>query len=182
MRIPNLRIDRKLTTHVLEAPLAAPRRGVMLHYDDSSRDDWAVEWFTDPRCTNGYTWLVLDSGAVIELADPQMRTPHAGPCTTPYANSAYYGISAATNGLVPATIAQLESIAMICAALLHYHGWPADSLDERLVGHDAQAVWTSRYTPNRLLWGHTGRKVDPTGVRSDRQPIIDVAAMRNRLR
>ena len=32
----------------------------MLHYDDSSRDDRAVEWFDDPRCTNGHTWLVLD--------------------------------------------------------------------------------------------------------------------------
>ena len=27
----------------------------MLHYDDSSRDDWAVAWFSDPQCTNGVT-------------------------------------------------------------------------------------------------------------------------------
>jgi hypothetical protein len=61
---------------VLQSPLAAPREGVMLHYDDSTRDDWAVEWFDDPRCHNGYTWLVLDDGRVVELADPALRTPH----------------------------------------------------------------------------------------------------------
>lgn len=182
MRIPNLRIDRKLATHVLEARLAAPRRGIMLHYDDSSRDDWAVEWFTDPRCTNGYTWLVLDTGLVIELADPGMRTPHAGPCTTPFANSAYYGISAATNGLVPATPAQLDSIAMLCSALARYHKWEPGTIGQRLVGHDAQAVWTPKSTSNRLLWGHVGRKVDPTGVRHDGRAIIDVRAMRERVR
>src|SRR5205814_10464176 len=95
---------------VLESPLACPRSGLMLHYDDSSRDDWALEWFEDPRCTNGYTWLVLDDGTVVELADPAMRTPHAGPCLTKNANSHFYGIAAATNGRVLATAAQLESI------------------------------------------------------------------------
>jgi hypothetical protein len=34
---------------------------------------------------------VLDDGRVVELADPAFRTPHAGPCLTPSANSAYYG-------------------------------------------------------------------------------------------
>ena len=47
----------------------------MLHYDDSERDAWALAWFSDPRCTNGYTWLVLDDGTVVELADPARRTP-----------------------------------------------------------------------------------------------------------
>jgi hypothetical protein len=95
----------------------APRKGVMLHYDDSSRDDWAVEWFFDKRCKNGYTWLVLDDGRVVELADPMKRTPHAGACRTPNANSVFYGIAAATNGLVSATPAQLDSIIALCAAL-----------------------------------------------------------------
>jgi len=140
----------------------------MLHYDDSSRDDWAVEWFHDPRCTNGYTWLVLDDGRVVELADPAMRTPHAGPCRTPRANSAYYGVAAATNGLVPATERQLVSLARICAAVIRHHGWVIDrdqapTLDQRIVGHDAEALWTSAYTSRRELWGTLGRKVDPTG-------------------
>ena len=70
----------------------------MLHYDDSSDDESSLAWFRDPRCSNGYTWLVLDDGRVIELADPAYRTPHAGPCLMPRANSVYYGIAAATNG------------------------------------------------------------------------------------
>src|SRR5437762_5353368 len=96
--IPGLAVDARIHSRVLAAPLAARRRGIMLHYDDSARDDWALEWFQDPRCKNGYTWLVLDDGSLIELADPARRTPHAGPCLVPRANSAFYGISAATNG------------------------------------------------------------------------------------
>ena len=98
----------------------------MIHYDDSSRDDWAVEWFSDPRCTNGYTWLVLDDGRVIELADPAMRTPHAGPCVTKNANSAYYGIAAATNGKTLATPAQMQAIVECVRAVWAFHNWPAD--------------------------------------------------------
>jgi hypothetical protein len=30
----------------------------------------------------------------------------------------------------------------------------------------------------RTLWGKTGRKVDPTGVRKDARPIIDVNQVR----
>ena len=171
-------------SHVLQSPLAAHRAGLMLHYDDSSRDDWAVEWFHDPRCTNGYTWLVLDDGRVVELADPAMRTPHAGPCRTPRANSVYYGVAAATNGLVPATEAQLASITRICAVVIRHHGWAlyhGDSLDERIVGHDAQAVWTSAYTKRRELWGTLGRKVDPTGQRPDGRKIIDLVELRQRV-
>jgi hypothetical protein len=175
----------------------------MLHYDDSTRDDWAVEWFDDKRCTNGYTWLVLDDGSVIELADPAMRTPHAGACREQNANSRFYGISAATNGLVPATPAQLAAIVTICIALFRFHRWTLDappstigsldsrlstleSLDSRLVGHDSQAVWNPAATraagmsdeKARPLWGTLGRKVDPTGVRPDGRKIIDVNQVR----
>src|SRR5205809_5978517 len=118
--IPGINVAERRHSHVLQSPLASPRRGIMLHYDDSSRDDWAVEWFSDPRCTNGYTWLVLDDGRVVELADPALRTPHAGPCLTPYANSTYYGVAAATNGLVPVTEPQLGSLIVICAALIRF--------------------------------------------------------------
>lgn len=176
-------VHERRRTHVLEAPLVGSRRGVMLHYDDSSRDQWALEWFSDPRCTNGYTWLVLDDGRVVELADPLKRTPHAGACRTRNANSAFYGIAAATNGRVLATAEQLDSIIRLCAVLAHVHDWPV----RRIVGHDAEAIWTPDNTRaagmsderGRRLWGKGGRKVDPTGVRPDRVPIIDVGNVRD---
>ncbi len=161
-------VHERRHSRVLESPLVVPRRGVMLHYDDSSRDDWAVEWFFDKRCKNGYTWLVLDSGRVVELADPMKRTPHAGACRTPNANSAFYGIAAATNGHTPATPAQVAAIVALCVALQ----LPA------IVGHDEQAIWTPANTRRTELWGRSGRKVDPTGVRRDGVPIIDVSVIR----
>jgi len=177
MIIPGLVIDERRHSHVLQQPLAIPRGGIVLHYDDSSRDDWAVEWFSDPRCTNGSTWLVLDDGRVVELADPAMRTPHAGPCATRYANSFYYGVAAATNGKELASDAQLTAITTICVAVIRHHHW----VNPIIVGHDEQAVWTSAYTKRRDLWGKVGRKVDPTGQRADGRPIIDVADMRRRV-
>jgi len=178
MVIPGLVVHERRHSHVLQQPLATARSGIMLHYDDSSRDDWAVEWFSDPRCTNGYTWLVLDDGRVVELADPGMRTPHAGACKTKNANSAFYGIAAATNGLVPATDAQVASIVSLCVAIARYHAWLSQSIDDRVVGHDEQAIWTAVYTPRRALWGTTGRKVDPRGQRADGVAIIDVARVK----
>src|SRR5690349_18935939 len=127
--IPDVQVDRRVHSHVLQEPLAAARGGVMLHYDDSSDDEASLAWFRDPRCSNGYTWLVLDDGRVIELADPAFRTPHAGPCLMPNANSTFYGIAAATNGLVPATEAQLSSIASLCAALMRHHAWSTQNAD-----------------------------------------------------
>ena len=180
LAIPGLRVDDRRHSHVLQQPLRASRSGIMLHYDDSSSDVSALEWFADPRCTNGYTWLVLDDGRVVELADPGLRTPHAGPCLIPRANSCFYGIAAATNGLELATAEQLASIAGLCAALFRFHGWPATTIGEvraRIVGHDEQAVWTAAYTSRRELWGRTGRKVDPTGQRGDGRKVIDVQEM-----
>ena len=180
----NALLSERRHSKVLEAPLAAPRTGIMLHYDDSTRDDWAVAWFSNPRCTNGYSWLVLDDGRVVELADPAMRTPHAGACLTPMANSRFYGISAATNGLVPATEAQMASIVELCAALCRAHGW--NDATERIVGHDAQAIWTVEATraagmaeaKGRALWGRLGRKVDPTGVRTDGLAVLATSWVR----
>jgi hypothetical protein len=184
--IPGVPVRERRHSRVIQSPLAAPREGVMLHYDDSTRDDWAVAWFSDPRCTNGYTWLVLDDGQVVELADPACRTPHAGACRTPNANSRFYGLSAATNGLVPATRAQLTAIIVTCVALFRHHGWHAADVPARIRGHDAEAIWTPALTraagrrdeDGRPLWGHLGRKVDPTGCRPDRRPIIDVNLVR----
>ena len=172
--IPGIEPDVRMHSRVLQHPLASHRRGIMLHYDDSSSDTSALEWFGDPRCTNGYTWLVLDDGRVIELADPGMRTPHAGPCLTPNANSCYYGVAAATNGTVLPTAKQLGSITRLCVAVSRHHQW----LNPDIVGHDDQAIWTAAYTPRRALWGTTGRKVDPTGQRKDGHKIIDVTAVK----
>ena len=182
MRIPGLEVDERRHSRILQQPLAAKRGGIMLHYDDSSRDDWAVEWFADPHCTNGYTWLVLDDGRVVELADPANRTPHAGACRTPKANSFFYGIAAATNGLVVASDPQLESIARLCAAVCRFHQWSDESIPERILGHDSEAIWTPDFTADRALWGKLGRKVDPTGVRADAKPIVDVSALTGRAR
>ena len=175
--IPGVAPDVRMHSHVLMHPLVAPRCGIMLHYDDSSSDVSALEWFTDPRCTNGYTWLVLDDGRVVELADPGMRTPHAGPCRTSNANSRFYGIAAATNGSVCATEQQLDAIARVCTAVCRYHQW----VTPVLVGHDEQAIWTALYTTTRALWGTPGRKVDPTGMRTDGKKIIDLADIRRRM-
>jgi hypothetical protein len=188
--IPGVPVRERRHSRVLQSPLVVSRVGVMLHYDDSTRDDWALAWFDDPRCTNGYTWLALRDGGVIELADPAKRTPHAGACLTQNANSRYYGVSAATNGIVPVTAAQFEAVVATCVALFRFHRWTLDSSDARLlVGHDAQAIWTPAFTRaagmsddrGRLLWGRLGRKVDPTGRRSDGVPIIDVNQVRLRL-
>jgi len=188
--IPGVRVDRRIHSRVLQEPLAAPRGGVMLHYDDSSDDAASLAWFRDPRCSNGYTWLVLDDGRVIELADPAFRTPHAGPCLMPRANSVYYGIAAATNVLVPATQKQVDTIIKLCAALFRYHGWPDSLVGTRIVGHDAQAIWTIEQTElagipdakGRLLWGKLGRKVDHTGQRRDGKKILDVDEVRAAVR
>lgn len=168
-------------SRVLTYPLYVPRQGIMLHYDDSGGDQSSLAWFRDPRCTNGYTWLVLRSGRVVELAHPAFRTPHAGTCLTPNANSAFYGIAASANGRTPATVAQVDTIVACCRALFAHHAWPLTEVATRIVGHDAQAIWNARNTSNRELWGKLGRKVDPTGQRPDRRPILDVAEVRRRV-
>jgi hypothetical protein len=182
--IPGLEVSERRHSKVLQQPLVAPRGGLMLHYDDSSRDDWAVEWFADPRCTNGYTWLVLDDGRVVELADPALRTPHAGPCVTPRANSRFYGVAAATNGSVLATEPQVTAMVGICTAVLRFHRWVIRSeadVRARLRGHDEEAIWTKAYTSKRSLWGRLGRKVDPTGTRADGRKVIDVEEVARRV-
>ena len=187
--IPGLVVDERRHSHVLQSPLLAKRTGVMLHYDDSARDDSALEWFSDPRCTNGYTWLVLRDGSTVELADPMKRTPHAGPCLTPRANSAFYGVCAATNGVVLATTDQLDAIVRTCVALFRYHWWAPIDAWSRIRGHDAEAIWTPATTraagmsdaKASALWNKLGRKVDPTGRRKDHKPIINVDDIRQRV-
>jgi N-acetyl-anhydromuramyl-L-alanine amidase AmpD len=177
---------RTMHSSVLQGSLAVPRRGVMLHYDDSASDASSLEWFRDMRCRNGYTWLVLDDGRIVELADPGARTPHAGVCLTPDANSRFYGIAAATNGRVIATAAQVAAMVELCVWLFQRHEWPGDGAASRLVGHDEQAIWTKEATraagiadaDGEVLWGKLGRKIDPRGNRRDGIPIIDIEVIR----
>ena len=185
---PRVPVEVRRHSRVLQSPLArgVARAGIMLHYDDSTRDDWSLAWFDDPRCTNGYTWLVLRDGQVIELADPALRTPHAGACRTPFANSHFYGLAAATNGETPVTLAQLDGLAAVCEAVMVFHGWGADEVDARIVGHDREAIWTPEATRaaglsdarGRAHWGQVGRKADPTGTRRDGRPVIDLVRLR----
>ncbi len=192
---PTLPRIRRMHSAVLEQPLAVPRLGVMLHYDDSASDAGALAWFKDARCRNGYTWLVLDDGEVVELADPAKRTPHAGVCRTPNANSVFYGIAAATDGATPATAEQVKSIVRLCAFVGRKHGWAGsgeagvDTAWDWIRGHDAEATWSPALTRaaglddarGRMLWGQTGRKVDPTGVRADGVPVLSVREVRARV-
>jgi hypothetical protein len=124
------------------------------------------------------TWLVLDDGRVVEL--PTWRSaPACRPVFTPSANSAYYGVAAATNGIVPVTKPQLAVITAICVAVMKWHHWIVDddgALDRRIVGHDEQAIWTPAYTHERALWGQLGRKAEPRGQRPDGTPIPQIVA------
>ena len=72
----------------------------------------------------------------------------------------------------------MSAIIECMSALFAFHRWKADSVDRRIVGHDAQAIWTSAYTENRQLWGQLGRKVDPTGTRRHGVPVLDIQFVR----
>ena len=134
-----------------------PRQGIMLHYDDSASDAGALAWLrSDPRCHVSYNWLVLDDGQVEEIAPLTARPWHAGVCRPSSrrlvyrdANSAFYGIAAATRAGIPVTTAQLGGIVRLCLLLWKRHLWgPEDG--HRLVGHASEA------------WPR-GRKIDPVG-------------------
>lgn len=166
--------------------LTSPRFGILLHFDDSSEDYWAVEWFTESGCQVSYNWLVLDDGRCVEIVAPWGRAWHAGVCrTTPEtrdANSAYYGISAATNTKVPVTAAQEDRIVALAVQIFRAHGWPASDVTRRITGHDRIAV----YPPGHPKAGQLGRKIDPTGIDArgalrTLDPILSVERVRARV-
>lgn len=153
--------------------IAIARRGVMLHFDDSSNDRSAVEWFTDPTCNVSYNRLYLDNGDPVQITPTMDHAAwHAGVCLTRNANHVFYGLSVATNTRTPATAAQLEAIAHDCAALFQLHRWAAADVETRIRGHEDEACFA-----NRKL----GRKIDPTGLHAA-QPILSKAAVRQRVR
>lgn len=143
----------------------------MLHYDDSASDKGAVDWLMhDPRCHVSYNMLVLDDGEWVEIAPSTARAWHAGVCrpsvpqfTYKDANSAFYGIAAATNAKQPVAKAQFDAIVGLCRGLFTRHGWDRKET-WRITGHDREA-WPR--------W----RKIDPTGPNGDRQ-ILSVDAVR----
>lgn len=174
--------------------LSQPREGVMIHFDDSADDRSAVQWFRDPECGVSYNRLYLDNGDVVEVVKPELRAYHAGVskldslCRTTLVlqgitfgsgNSAFYGLSAATNATVPATQKQFEAMCEDVLRIFRFHGWSADSVDHRIVGHEQYAVYNPRDNPGqRHLWGQLGRKIDPTGYHAD-HPIVSLAGMRS---
>jgi len=147
------------------------RLGVMLHFDASASDEGAMAWFQDPRCRVSYNYLVLDDGSYVEIAPLDARAWHAGVCrpsrddlTYRDANSAFYGIAAATNLKRSVTGLQLLTIAYLVRKLFQKNNWnPLDVW--RIVGHSDEC------------WPR-GRKVDPVGLDPDR-PILSVEAVRN---
>lgn len=148
-----------------------PRIGVMLHYDASASDAGAVAWFADPRCRVSYQFLVLDDGSYVRIAPDDARAWHAGVCrpSDPArlqyrdANSAFYGIAAATNDKIDVTPLQTATIAWLTRRYFEHEGWPVTDL-WRVVGHRSEA------------W-ERGRKSDPEGG-DLKNPILAVDDVR----
>lgn len=160
--------------------LRQSRFGVMLHFDDSSSDDSAVQWFRDPACQVSYNRLYLDDGRVVQIVPTDARAWHAGVCRVTSdvhdANSAFYGLSAATDTRHPVTPQQMEAICRDAAALFVRHGWPAADVERRIVGHEDWAVFPAGHPKA----GQLGRKIDPTGY--DRaHPILSTEQVRVRV-
>lgn len=149
------------------------RQGVLIHFDDSTNDKWAVAWFRDPRCKVSYNRLYLDNGDIVSVCAMTRRAWHAGVCLTKDANSAYYGLSAATDARTPVAPLQFGAMMEDAARLFRHHGWGPSDVETRLVGHDEQAIFSSANTRNQALWGKLGRKIDPTGF-DKAHPIIDM--------
>lgn len=154
-------------------PLREKRVGVMLHYDASGTDAGAVSWFADPRCRVSYHYLVLDDGAYVAIAPLDKRAWHAGVCQPSDsrlayrdANSAFYGIAAATDNRVDVTPLQLLTVAWLTRKLFEREGWPVTDL------------W--RITSHRTEASPRGRKSDPEGG-DLKNPIFSPADVRQLL-
>ncbi len=158
------------------------RGGVMLHFDDSSNDESAVEWFTDPKCHVAYNRLYLDNGDVVQITTSMEEAAyHAGYCRTPNANRFFYGLAVAANEHTPVTVKQFESIAHDVAALFWLNQWAPSEVTRRVVGHEDEAIYTEKEFPKSpKLWGKLGRKIDPTGFHPN-SPILSTAEVRKRV-
>lgn len=173
------RIVRTIPNGQYGSALREPRQGVMLHYDGSSSDAGAANWFADPACRVSYQTLVLDDGNLVRIAPDTARAWHAGYCrasdprlTYQDANSAFYGVSAATTDGVDVTIPQMLGVAWQTYRWFIAEGWDADEM-WRIVSHASEAV----YPPGHPRAGQRGRKSDPEG-HDAKNPIMTVADIR----
>ncbi len=153
--------------------LTEKRLGVMLHFDASGTDAGAMAWFSDPRCNVSYHYLVLDDGGYVSIAPLNKRAWHAGVCAPSVpefayrdANSAFYGIAAATNQKTDVTPLQLLTVAWLTRKMFEREGWPTTDL-WRITGHRQEAH-------------PRGRKSDPEGA-DPGNPIFSPADVRQLL-
>lgn len=164
--------------------LREPRIGVMLHYDESTNDTGAMAWFKDPECKVSYDFLVLDDGRYVQLIPDEKRAWHAGACKTSNpaklnysdANSAFLGISVATNSKTPSTQKQYDTVVWLIKRYFAKKGWPLTDT-WRIVGHDTEAIFPNNGETPVHLRGKRGRKIDPTGPDKNK-PILSVARVR----
>ena len=170
VRLVDLRpVARNLLSKQCFAVRSCAPGGVLIHFDDSSEDHWAVEWFSDPACKVSYNRLYLRDGTIVQIT-PSMSSCawHAGVCLTKNANSYYYGLSAATNNKVPVDAKQLDNMIADTVSIFKFHGWTAADVHARIKGHEEEACFA-----NRKL----GRKIDPTGTHPE-APILSLPAFR----
>jgi hypothetical protein len=189
-------VDRD--THGAVVPLSR-RRGVMVHFDDSSSDRGALSWFRDPEFRLSYNRAYRDDGTRIRITPSVHHAAyHAGVClpedgiptqelggtTFRYggANTGYFGlaITAAANEHI--TLEQLDALTTDIAIIFRAAGWSPDDVDDRIVGHDSRAIFNPRDNPKEpQLWGKLGRKIDPTGFNVS-DPVIDMGQLREGVR
>lgn len=171
IRVASLR--REVIRNEQYGAVREPRLGVMLHYDESSSDASAVAWFKHPECRVSYHFLVLDDGSFVEIAPLDRAAYHAGECRPSsskfeygHANSAFYGVSIATNTQTSATVPSVLTMTALVRELFVREGW---SLLEtwRITGHSDEA------------WPR-GRRIDPEG-RDKARPIVPIQDVRTML-
>lgn len=150
----------------------------MIHFDDSSQDQWAVKWFKDPACKVSYNRLYLDNGNVVQVTTSMKEAAwHAGICLTKNANSYYYGFAATTNTKVPVTLPQFESMLTDVVAIFKFHKWSPADVKKRIKGHHEEAIYPKDSKTPQHLWGKLGRKIDPIGLDKSK-PILDIDLFR----
>ena len=149
------------------------RLGVMLHYDGSVSDYGGMNWFRSSDCKVSYHFLVLDDGSYVPIAPIGSAAWHAGNCTPSnstlhyhHANSAFYGIAAATNSTTPVTQKQLLTISALTRMVFDLNKWDLRQT-WRITGH-ADEAWPR------------GRRIDPYGFET-RSPILNIKSVKELL-
>lgn len=168
------------------------RIGVMLHFDDSSSDQGALQWFRDPAFKLSYNRAYRDDGSRIRITSSiHYAAYHAGVCMlepglpvhtlggTDFryggANTGYIGLAVTCGARDTATDAQFDAIVGDTAILFRAAGWTSADVDTRIVGHCEKAIFNPRDNPGQpTKWGKLGRKSDPIGPYAN-APVLDIA-------